>query len=179
MVLAILLVSVAHAADEKLTTYENKQHRFRLSYPAKLTPMDVPSKLSIVYLGTEPDGPDDNFRESVMFKRETPTRLPDLTFDQALNGLVGSMNKAGIKVVESTPAKLGGLRAQRILYTHQLNRPEGDLGVKAILYFVYKDNQPYSLDIRATEQTFDRFAPIAQKVVDSFQWTDATDGKER
>lgn len=166
---------VAAAADS--TAYENKEHHFHLTYPAQLKPTEPASKLAVLFLGTESDGPGDIFRESVTVKRETAKPLPGLTFDQAFSGFVGSMKKNGMKILKSSAAELGGVRAQRLVYTRPLTLPGGTVQVKAVMYFVYKKDQPYSLDIRATEQTFDSFEKIAQPIVDSFRWDDVQDGK--
>ena len=164
---ALLLI----AADEKLTAYSNQQHGFKLSYPAQLSVMDAPNERVILYLGTQDDGPDDIFRESVQVKIEADG-LDAKSLDDIVPAFENSMKRSEINIVESKRVELGGRPAQRIMYTHALNLPGGAVQAKATTYLMLKGQTAYGLDARATDKTFDRFMPIAQKVFDSFQWTD-------
>jgi hypothetical protein len=176
----VLLAPFALAAEEKLTAYESKDHGFRLSYPAQLQPAQTAARNSILFLGTQREGDKDPFRESVHVKLESSKPLVGLDLDRAFAAFVRSMEGAGIKITETADARLGGLPAKRVLYTHPLKVPGGgDTGVtvKGVLYFVFRNERAYGLDVRATEQSFDAFMPVAQKVVHSFQWAEGQDSK--
>jgi hypothetical protein len=176
----MLLAPFALGVEENLTAYENKDHGFRLSYPAQLQPAQTAARNSILYLGTRPDGEKDSFRESVHVKLESSKPLAGLDFDQAFAAFVRSMEAAGIKITETADARLGGLPAKRIAYSHPLKVPGGGetgVTVKGVLYFVFRNERAYGLDVRATEQTFEAFMQVAQKVVDSFQWAEGQGGK--
>jgi len=131
--------------------------------------MKNPTERTIVYLGTKSDGENDIFRESVQFKIEAKN-LKNVTLAQAADGLVGSMKKAGITVTESVEDKLGGKQAYRVTYTNHLKLPNGEVQAKGRVYLQLRGSTAYGLDVRATDETFDAFLPVAQKVVDSFEW---------
>jgi len=163
---ALLLI----AADEKLTPYENQQHGFKLSFPAQLSVMDPPDERTIVYLGTQPDGPNDVYTEDVRLILAV-ARLKVDSLDQLVAAFEKSMTGSGKKIVESKRSELGGQPAQRVVYTNEIELPDGKINVKAVIYITIKGQSAYGLDARATDKTFDTFIPIAQKVFDSFQWT--------
>ena len=117
---------------------------------------------------------------SLLFERlESSRPLPGVSLEQAAKGLRGSMEKHGIKVLETTDAKLGGVEAKRIVYSHRLDTPQVKADVKAVIYIVMRDDWTYGVDVRATEQTYDEFLPVAQKVIDSFTWTSKSGGDDK
>ena len=167
----LLVSTAALPAEAPANAVDNQEHHFRLTYPAELKPMDLATPRMFVKLGSQADGPNDIFRESLSVNIEAKG-LANVSLEQAFKGMSGSMTKHGIKILESTDAKLGGLEAKRIVYTHSLKLPGGQVQVKAVMYMLLKNGVSYSVDIRATDQTFETFLPIGQKVVDSFRWTD-------
>jgi len=168
MVLAGAAPATKPAADRSFTS---KEHGFTLAYPPTLEPMKSPSRGSIVYLGTPGDGENDIFRESVQVKVEAEN-LGNISLAQAVRGFEGSMKKHGVTILESAEAKLGGRPAQRIVYAHRVKLPNGEADAKAVIYLALRGGTAYGVDVRATAETFEKFAPVGQQVVDSFEWSE-------
>jgi hypothetical protein len=160
------------------TTIENHQHGFRVDVPPELVVVEKPgSKQTIVQLASKSASKaGTNFRESVQIRLESSRPLPGVSLEQAAKGLRGSMEKHGIKVLETKDAKLGGVDAKRIVYTHRLDTAQVKADVKAVIYIAMRNDWTYGVDVRATDKTYDEFLPVAQKVIDSFKWTPKAGG---
>jgi hypothetical protein len=177
---ATVLVAADNPAAKPARTIENREHGFRVDVPSQLDVVEKPgSKQTIVQLaGKSASKAGTNFRESIQVRLESSRPLPGVSLEQAAKGLRGSMEKHGIKVLETTDAKLGGVDAKRIVYAHRLDTPQVKADVKAVIYIVMRNDWTYGVDVRATEQTFDEFLPVAQKVIDSFKWTPKSAGDD-
>src|ERR1044071_2385748 len=78
----------------------------------------------------------------------------------------------GFKQVESTPMSLGGNPANRIVYIYDIikNGSEVKQG-KSMEIITISDSWPIFVEYRSSLSDYQKYLPLAQKIIDSFQFT--------
>ena len=78
----------------------------------------------------------------------------------------------GFKQVESTPMSLGGNPANRIVYIYDIvkNGSEVKQG-KSMEIITISDSWPIFVEYRGSLSDYQKYLPLAQKIIDSFQFT--------
>ena len=78
----------------------------------------------------------------------------------------------GFKQVESTPMSLGGNPAHRIVYVYSIvkNGAEVNQG-KSMEIITISNSWPIFVEYRGSLSDYQKYLPLAQKIIDSFQFT--------
>src|SRR3954452_6678934 len=78
----------------------------------------------------------------------------------------------GFKQVESTPMSLGGNPAHRIVYVYNIvkNGSEVKQG-KSMEIITMRNSWPIFVEYRGSLSDYQKYLPLAQKIIDSFQFT--------
>jgi hypothetical protein len=155
------------------TVHEDPVRGFRVTYPPGLRPSTKLERGIVLHLLAPIRGTQRHIRES-MDLGTYPAR--GMTLQQAVEAFRQDVTNDGGRVLDVRDAKLGALAARRIICTQR-----GDLGdgkkfnAKFAIYVAARGDDIYFLYVRASDEGFDRFHEVAQKVIDSFEWIDAKD----
>ena len=78
----------------------------------------------------------------------------------------------GFKQVESTPMSLGGNPANRIVYIYDIVKNGGEVKQgKSMEIITISNSWPIFVEYRGSLSDYQKYLPLAQKIIDSFQFT--------
>jgi serine/threonine-protein kinase len=89
--------------------------------------------------------------------------IPKVELDQFMNGVMNNlkMKNPDLSVIESTPTKLAGKDAHKVVYYLR--------GKKHMTIITRKENKAYQVMYAAEPTKYDTYLPIVQKMLDSFK----------
>ena len=78
----------------------------------------------------------------------------------------------GFKQVESIPMSLGGNPAHRIVYIYDIVKKGGEVKQgKSMEIITMRNSWPIFVEYRGSLSDYQKYLPLAQKIIDSFQFT--------
>ena len=170
LVLLAALVAVAADAGADGQVIENTKDGYQLTCPDGLS-SDKPRasrQKTVLVSARENDG--DVFLESVAIALEAET-ADESTTDKQWEAFKASMERGHLKVSDVTDVKVGGLAAKRLIYSHPLKLGDTTLQIKAVMYFVVRGKQVWTIDGRGEERRFDWLQTKTDAVAKSVTWT--------
>ena len=166
------------AINSPLLSYNDPTFRFKISYPSNLTKYGV-LNLNIrktTNIGHESLGEvafglpkSSGTFLTISFGKEPGNFLLKDYVSTEINLLSRYM---GFKQVESTPISLGGNPAHRIVYVYSIvkNGAEVNQG-KSMEIITISNSWPIFVEYRGSLSDYQKYLPLAQKILDSFQFT--------
>ena len=166
------------AINSPLLSYNDPTFKFKISYPSNLTKYGV---LNLNIRKTTNIG-HENLGEvafglpkssgtflTISFGKEPGNFLLKDYVSTEINLLSRYM---GFKQVESTPMSLGGNPAHRIVYIYSIvkNGAEVNQG-KSMEIITISNSWPIFVEYRGSLSDYQKYLPLAQKIIDSFQFT--------
>lgn len=145
----------------RFVTCELPAHGVRISYPSNWARVEQGLKgKTIVAFKSPKEGPSDIVADNVSIALFD---VPKVELDYFLNGVLNNlkMKNHDISVIESTPTKLAGKDAHKVVY--YLN------GKKNMTTITRKKNKVYQVTYVAEPAKYDVYLPIVQKMMDSFE----------
>ena len=164
--------------NPSLLSYADPTFKFKISYPSNLTKYGV-LNLNIhktTNIGHESLGEvafglpkSSGTFLTISFGKEPGNFLLKDYVAAEINFLSRYM---GFKQVESTPMSLGGNPANRIVYIYDIvkNGSEVKQG-KSMEIITISDSWPIFVEYRGSLSDYQKYLPLAQKIIDSFQFT--------
>src|SRR6478735_8139816 len=164
--------------NQTLLSYADPTFKFKISYPSNLTKYGV-LNLNIhktTNIGHESLGEvafglpkSSGTFLTISFGKEPGNFLLKDYVAAEINFLSRYM---GFKQVESTPMSLGGNPANRIVYIYDIvkNGSEVKQG-KSMEIITISDSWPIFVEYRSSLSDYQKYLPLAQKIIDSFQFT--------
>ena len=166
------------AINSPLLSYNDPTFKFKISYPSNLTKYGV-LNLNIrktTNIGHESLGEvafglpkSSGTFLTISFGKEPGNFLLKDYVSTEINLLSRYM---GFKQVESTPMSLGGNPAHRIVYVYSIvkNGAEVNQG-KSMEIITISNSWPIFVEYRGSLSDYQKYLPLAQKIIDSFQFT--------
>ena len=166
------------AINSPLLSYNDPTFKFKISYPSNLTKYGV-LNLNIrktTNIGHESLGEvafglpkSSGTFLTISFGKEPGNFLLKDYVSTEINLLSRYM---GFKQVESTPISLGGNPAHRIVYVYSIvkNGAEVNQG-KSMEIITISNSWPIFVEYRGSLSDYQKYLPLAQKIIDSFQFT--------
>jgi hypothetical protein len=166
------------AINSPLLSYNDHTFKFKISYPSNLTKYGV-LNLNIrktTNIGHESLGEvafglpkSSGTFLTISFGKEPGNFLLKDYVSTEFNLLSRYM---GFKQVESTPISLGGNPAHRIVYVYSIvkNGAEVNQG-KSMEIITISNSWPIFVEYRGSLSDYQKYLPLAQKIIDSFQFT--------
>jgi hypothetical protein len=166
------------AMNSPLLSYNDSTFKFKISYPSNLTKYGV-LNLNIrktTNIGHESLGEvafglpkSSGTFLTISFGKEPGNFLLKDYVATEINLLSRYM---GFKQVESTPMSLGGNPAHRIVYVYSIvkNGAEVNQG-KSMEIITISNSWPIFVEYRGSLSDYQKYLPLAQKIIDSFQFT--------
>jgi hypothetical protein len=166
------------AINSPLLSYNDPTFKFKISYPSNLTKYGV-LNLNIrktTNIGHESLGEvafglpkSSGTFLTISFGKESGNFLLKDYVSTEINLLSRYM---GFKQVESTPMSLGGNPAHRIVYVYSIvkNGAEVNQG-KSMEIITISNSWPIFVEYRGSLSDYQKYLPLAQKIIDSFQFT--------
>lgn len=166
------------AINSPLLSYNDPTFKFKISYPSNLTKYGV-LNLNIrktTNIGHESLGEvafglpkSSGTFLTISFGKEPGNFLLKDYVSTEINLLSRYM---GFKQVESTPISLGGNPAHRIVYVYSIvkNGAEVNQG-KGMEIITISNSWPIFVEYRGSLSDYQKYLPLAQKIIDSFQFT--------
>ena len=166
------------AINSPLLSYNDPTFKFKISYPSNLTKYGV-LNLNIrktTNIGHESLGElafglpkSSGTFLTISFGKEPGNFLLKDYVATEINLLSRYM---GFKQVESTPISLGGNPAHRIVYVYSIvkNGAEVNQG-KSMEIITINNSWPIFVEYRGSLSDYQKYLPLAQKIIDSFQFT--------
>ncbi|MGA7900743.1 MAG: hypothetical protein WCA39_17995 [Nitrososphaeraceae archaeon] len=166
------------AINSPLLSYNDPTFKFKISYPSNLTKYGV-LNLNIrktTNIGHESLGEvafglpkSSGTFLTISFGKEPGNFLLKDYVATEINLLSRYM---GFKQVESTPMSLGGNPAHRIVYVYSIvkNGAEVNQG-KSMEIITISNSWPIFVEYRGSLSDYQKYLPLAQKIIDSFQFT--------
>ena len=173
-----LALPPAPTNNPSLLSYIDPTFKFKISYPSNLTKYGV-LNLNIhktTNIGHESLGEvafglpkSSGTFLTISFGKEPGNFLLKDYVAAEINFLSRYM---GFKQVESTPMSLGGNPANRIVYIYDIvkNGSEVKQG-KSMEIITISDSWPIFVEYRGSLSDYQKYLPLAQKIIDSFQFT--------
>ena len=173
-----LALPPAPTNNPSLLSYIDPTFKFKISYPSNLTKYGV-LNLNIhktTNIGHESLGEvafglpkSSGTFLTISFGKEPGNFLLKDYVAAEINFLSRYM---GFKQVESTPMSLGGNPANRIVYIYDIikNGSEVKQG-KSMEIITISDSWPIFVEYRSSLSDYQKYLPLAQKIIDSFQFT--------
>ena len=173
-----LALPPAPTNNPSLLSYADPTFKFKISYPSNLTKYGV-LNLNIhktTNIGHESLGEvafglpkSSGTFLTISFGKEPGNFLLKDYVAAEINFLSRYM---GFKQVESTPMSLGGNPANRIVYIYDIvkNGSEVKQG-KSMEIITISDSWPIFVEYRSSLSDYQKYLPLAQKIIDSFQFT--------
>ena len=173
-----LALPPAPTNNPSLLSYIDPTFKFKISYPSNLTKYGV-LNLNIhktTNIGHESLGEvafglpkSSGTFLTISFGKEPGNFLLKDYVAAEINFLSRYM---GFKQVESTPMSLGGNPANRIVYIYDIvkNGSEVKQG-KSMEIITINDSWPIFVEYRSSLSDYQKYLPLAQKIIDSFQFT--------
>jgi len=173
-----LALPPAPTNNPSLLSYADPTFKFKISYPSNLTKYGV-LNLNIhktTNIGHESLGEvafglpkSSGTFLTISFGKEPGNFLLKDYVAAEINFLSRYM---GFKQVESTPMSLGGNPANRIVYIYDIvkNGSEVKQG-KSMEIITISDSWPIFVEYRGSLSDYQKYLPLAQKIIDSFQFT--------
>ena len=166
------------AINSPLLSYNDPTFKFKISYPSNLTKYGVLNlnirkttnigheSLGEVAFGLPKSG---GTFLTISFGKEPGNFLLKDYVSTEINLLSRYM---GFKQVESTPISLGGNPAHRIVYVYSIvkNGAEVNQG-KSMEIITISNSWPIFVEYRGSLSDYQKYLPLAQKIIDSFQFT--------
>jgi hypothetical protein len=164
--------------NSPLLSYNDLTFKFKISYPSNLTKYGV-LNLNIrktTNIGHESLGEvafglpkSSGTFLTISFGKEPGNFLLKDYVSTEINLLSRYM---GFKQVESTPMSLGGNPAHRIVYVYSIvkNGAEVNQG-KSMEIITISNSWPIFVEYRGSLSDYQKYLPLAQKIIDSFQFT--------
>ena len=166
------------AINSPLLSYNDPTFKFKISYPSNLTKYGV-LNLNIrktTNIGHESLGEvafglpkSSGTFLTISFGKEPGNFLLKDYVSTEINLLSRYM---GFEQVESTSMSLGGNPAQRIVYVYSIvkNGAEVNQG-KSMEIITISNSWPIFVEYRGSLSDYQKYLPLAQKIIDSFQFT--------
>ena len=173
-----LALPPAPTNNPSLLSYADPTFKFKISYPSNLTKYGV-LNLNIhktTNIGHESLGEvafglpkSSGTFLTISFGKEPGNFLLKDYVAAEINFLSRYM---GFKQVESTPMSLGGNPANRIVYIYDIvkNGSEVKQG-KSMEIITISNSWPIFVEYRSSLSDYQKYLPLAQKIIDSFQFT--------
>ena len=173
-----LALPPAPTNNPSLLSYIDPTFKFKISYPSNLTKYGV-LNLNIhktTNIGHESLGEvafglpkSSGTFLTISFGKEPGNFLLKDYVAAEINFLSRYM---GFKQVESTPMSLGGNPANRIVYIYDIvkNGSEVKQG-KSMEIITISDSWPIFVEYRSSLSDYQKYLPLVQKIIDSFQFT--------
>ena len=166
------------AINSPLLSYIDPTFKFKISYPSNLTKYGVLNlnihkttnigheSLGELAFGLPKSG---GTFLTISFGKEPGNFLLKDYVSTEINLLSRYM---GFKQVESTPMSLGGNPAHRIVYVYSIvkNGAEVNQG-KSMEIITISNSWPIFVEYRGSLSDYQKYLPLAQKIIDSFQFT--------
>jgi len=157
----------------KTIPYENKQHHFRFSYPDALHPVGTFGG-EVVRVAVRPAGPAVQYLENVVVDPPNGVKDATLTLEKAAANWESSQMRflAGPKPKGWEDTTVGGVKAKRIVYDMTVKGLDGGpVQIRKMVYVIVRDGRSSSIRVQGRVAAFPVFFGIAQKVIDTFEWT--------
>jgi hypothetical protein len=147
----------------KFVTCELPAYGVRISYPSNWAKIEqgLKGKTFVMFKSPKED-PSDIISDSVGIALFD---IPKVELDQFMNGVMNNlkMKNPDLSVIESTPTKLAGKDAHKVVYYLR--------GKKHMTIITRKENKAYQVMYVAEPAKYDTYLPIVQKMIDSFEIT--------
>jgi eukaryotic-like serine/threonine-protein kinase len=148
------------ARTDQFLTYENSDFHFKIEYPSNWTKQEVNLFPYQVVRFVEPH----SVSAFLIVVRSAPMNFTSATFAEKLSQSKNPL----MHVINSTTAKVvGDSKASQVIY-YDYSR---DRTIKTLDTVVVKNGQMYLLEYRTDPGTYSRYLQVAQKMIDSFQFT--------
>lgn len=161
--------------DKYLMTYTDPVFSFKISYPSNLTRCEIAGH----YVPTTKTG-HESLEEVVL--RTVGTNRTFLTFSfgrepgniplrDYIKEEINMLSKnVGFELIESSPTKLGGIPAYKIVYLFSIIKNGVEIQAESMEIVTIIDPWPIFVEYNTGSSDFQKYLPIAQNVINSFQF---------
>jgi hypothetical protein len=163
-------------------TYENTTYGIKIQYPAGYGwQIGFANQTSednvynyIVAFRSPRDRVSDTVAENVNIVVENLPPEENIALDAYSTFQISDLTLSGTNfdLRESTPTVLAGIPAYKIVYSQTLQQ----VPLQVMQVWAIKDNKAYLLTFTAEAPKYSTFLPVAQKMIDSFEFINATRG---
>lgn len=150
----------------KLSLYQNSDQNFVIDYPDTWSPKNRDGIFAIGVVFVSPlEDDSDQFKErvSVMIK----DLGEDTSLEQYTEQSLDEIRLFDPNVQEAQTVNLGAGEGRQIVFTSE----EHELPVQKMQTWTVKDNQVYEITYTAKAESYDKYLPTVEKMIESFQTT--------
>ncbi|WP_414577664.1 protein kinase domain-containing protein [Anabaena sp. CCY 9402-a] len=161
----VLLLFQGITPKENLLIYENANAGVKIKYPQAWERQDIQNILTqeLVTFLSPPENDADKFQEKLTINVGDFPGTLDESKDVFIKEIQNTVSEANI--VNTSTATLANKRANQLVFTGK----NGKNRLKNLQVWTLKDNQAYVITYTAVIDDYDKFLPIAEKMIQSFQ----------
>ena len=153
---------------ETSLVYANFSQRINLSYPASWKVLERSDESGfLVMFVSAAEGMDDPFLENLNLIIENLPKIVSL--DAYVEFSLAQMRQFPVQVLESTRSTLGGLMAQRVLFSGPLPLPMGPFQGKYLGYWAVRGAKSYCTTYTAQANKYEKFLPTIEQMLSSLE----------
>jgi serine/threonine-protein kinase len=156
------------AKHDPFLVYANFSKRIKLNYPAdwKTQEREDTTAFLVVFVSAA-EGPSDPFLENLSVIIED---LPQIvTLDAYVEFNLAQMRQFPIQLLESARSTLGGIMAQRVLFSGPLPLPMGPFQGKYLSYSALRGKRSYTATFTAQANKYEKFLPTVERMISSIE----------
>ena len=156
---------ISSSVNSELTMYENSEKGISILYPSNWQPLE--NEFGIAFFSL------DMFNEippgiSILIKPTIANSVEDLV-NSVITDTTQSVSE--FKLVESSPFTLGGMPGYIISFTYV--DPTQQMEIQTLQAFTIKNGKDYGITYQAPIQQYSTYFPVAQMMIDSFQFIES------
>lgn len=160
--------SIGVGKPEPFLVYANFSQRIKMSYPAtwKVQVRSDDAGFLVMFMSA-PEGPDDPFLENLNLIIANLAQMVSL--DAYVEFSLQQMRQYPVQLLESTRSTLGGLMAQRVLFSGPLPLPMGPFPGKYLGYWAVRGAKSYCATYTAQANKYEKFLPSIEAMLGSLE----------